>query len=493
MAIYPFTNFNWLLNIGVWDFWKPVTELSAMKNVQEDRIGILKRVPWYSKATTDKVNAATCNVNFLHYYFQPSSGNNYLIAWANSWANYTLEYKLDTWDWTAISWASYTDRADAELSAVNYLGKMFIVWYDATDAAYLAPATLSWTTYTTSSGTDADLTNMPSGKFIVRYRDLIYVLNARIGSTNYKSRAYYCTNPVNLSLDTPWWDVATDFIEFGQDDWDEITGWADCADRLVVFTRNSMWTYDESNKKKLADVWCDSYKSIKVINWVLYWANRYGMWRWDWAVPQLISGKVQPFFDAIVQSNLNKMVWVIHWFEYRLFVWNITLDWITYTNAWIVFDVRREKFYIRCTYHTCLSAARFIESSKERIYFWSDTGYVYKKATYNESTAINSDDWNEIDWFFHTNQLDFWSAQIVKVSPATYIFTKNAAWMKYIIDWNNGWEFDIYRDQIQTNKVFVRDVSVSWYRFTFKFYWKDSNDPFEFEGFICEVLWLENI
>jgi hypothetical protein len=50
-----------------------------------------------------------------------------------------------------------------------------------------------------------------------------------------------------------------------------------------------MWTYDEENVKKIADIGCDSYKSIKVINGILYWANRDGIWRWAGDLPQLIS------------------------------------------------------------------------------------------------------------------------------------------------------------------------------------------------------------
>jgi len=45
MAVFQLLGFNGLLNIGVGDFGKPINELSACKNVQEDRVGILKRVP----------------------------------------------------------------------------------------------------------------------------------------------------------------------------------------------------------------------------------------------------------------------------------------------------------------------------------------------------------------------------------------------------------------------------------------------------------------
>jgi hypothetical protein len=426
----------------------------------------------------------------LHHYYKQSTGNRYLIGGSNNWTGYTLQYRT-TNDWTALTWtATYASRADAELSAVNYLDKAFIVWYDAIDSEFLAPATVNAVTWTTSSASDADLTNMPSGKFIVRYRDLLYVLYAKVSSTTYPSRAYFCETPVAQALPSPQWTVATSFVEFWQDDWDWITWGVEALDRLVVFKTNSMWTYDETNRRKIADIGCDSYKTIKVINGILYWANRYWIWRWDGGTPQLISGKVQPMIDAIVQTNLWNMVAVYHWYEYRLYIWTVTVDGITYTNAWLVFDSRRETFYVRCTYHTALCAEKYIESWKERIYFGSNTWYVYKQATYID--WVNSDDWNEIDYFFHTNQLDFWAPHQVKQAPAIAFFTKNAWSMKYIIDWSNWWEFPVYRGQIWTNKVSLRDIGVSWYRFIFKFYWKDSNDPFEFEGFVVDLLTKEN-
>ncbi|HZK00805.1 MAG TPA: hypothetical protein VFC79_12390 [Tissierellaceae bacterium] len=41
---------------------------------------------------------------------------------------------------------------------------------------------------------------MPSGRYIVRYRDLPYVLYTKIGSDIYPSRAYYPAAPVNMAI-----------------------------------------------------------------------------------------------------------------------------------------------------------------------------------------------------------------------------------------------------------------------------------------------------
>jgi len=473
--------FSWLLNMGVWDFQKPVTELSASKNIQEDEVSVLKRVPWYSKAASDQVNTWTNNVNFLAHYFQNSTGNRYLIGGSNSSTAYNLEYRT-TSTWTALTGGSYALRANAELSAVNYLDKLFIVWYDATDSEYLLPATITGTVHTTSTWTDTNLTDMPSGKYIVEYNDLIYVLNAYISSNKYPSSAYYCDTPVDWSIT---WDNTVNFLEFWQQDWDEITWAANSWNRLVVFKSNSMWTWDESNKKKIASIGCDSYKSIKQVNWILYWFNRNGLWRWDWALPQLISGKVQPFIDAIDQSALSSVVSTVNGLEYRTFIWTVTVRWITYTNCWIVFDARREKFYIRCTISNALSATEYVESWKKRSYFGSNTWYAYKFSTYID--WVNSDDWNDIDYFFMTNALDMWNPHIEKYLGKTTFYTLNWNWLKYVIDADKSWEFKEWvSGQINESNIYNNDLWASWHRFTFKFFNKDSGTPMEFEWFSLE-------
>lgn len=475
----------------VGEFNKPSNELKACKNVQEDRVGILKRVPWYSKADSNTVNLTAGNVNFLHHYFQSSAdswaGKSYLLASSNKWTGLTIQQRT-TWAWSDVTWGTISSVADANIYAINYLDKAMIVWYDPVDKTYITPWVVSWTTFSTE---DSDVSNMPSGRYIVRYRDLPYVLYTKIGSDIYPSRAYYPAAPVNMAIPVWGWNAPYNFEQFGQDDWDEITWWAEAYDHLVVFKTRSMWTYNQDTTMKVADIGCDSAKSIQTIWGILYWANRDWIWRWAGSLPQLISWKVQPFIDAIDQSKLWEMVASNYWFEYRLYIGDVTVDWIKYTKAWICFDVRREKFYIRSTSHQPLVTAKFIEDGKERMYFGSDNWFVYKQSTYIDN--VNSDDWNEIDYFFITNDLDFSAPQTVKLSPSAYIFTKNASWMKYVFDTDARWEFDIEWGQINESNLYDANIMASWNRIAVKFYGKDDDKPFEFEWFIFEVNWLENI
>lgn len=477
MPRYNFTWFNWLLNVGAWDFLKPTNELASCKNVQEDEVWILKKVPWYTKATAWQVASTSGNVTYLSQYYQPSTNTLRMLAGVVSWSNLVLNYRTTAWwsNLTTLTW----DWAKL-ISSVNYLDRTFIAGWAISSSSFITPATVLWTTYATTDWTN--LTSMPMGRYLVKHNDLLYVLYAYESGTLYPSRAYFCWNPTAWAIT---WTPATDFLEFGQDDWDEITGWASSNNKLVVFKQNSMWTWDESNKRQVADIGCDSHRSIQQVNWILYWFNRLWIWRWDWGIPQLISQKVQKFIDWINVSSFTDVIATKDWLEYRLFIWDVTVNGYTYTNTWIVFDARREKFYIRCTYHPVKSVCEYTEAMNRRSYFGGNSWYVYKQSKYVDN--IFADDWNEIDWFFETNALDFTIPHIIKHVPHVHIYTKNNAWMVCAIDADKKWTFDAWRFQINNSNVSSNDIDVSAYRYWFKFLWKDASKPFEFEGFVVET------
>lgn len=516
MSKISYLEFSGLLNRGVSDFSKPSNELSACKNVYEYEIGKLEKVPGYSLATSNQITSASPskspsvsssaspsvspstgsvspstspsvsvspsvspsepdnrNVNYLFHYHDASADVDYLIAGGNSGTSYILKQRT-TGTFSAISSGSWANRAGAEISMSTYLDKAFIVGYD--NGTFLTNATLNGTTFSTA---DSDLTSMPQGKFVVRYRDLLYVLNAYTGSTRYPNRAYFCDEPTAGAIT---WTPSTDFLSFGQDDGDEITGGASALDRLIVFKHFSMWKYDESNLSKIADIGCDSYRSIINVNGVLYWGNRFGMWRWGGDLPQMISGKVQRFFDAADLTTISEWIGVQHEFEYRLFIGDVTVDGYTYNNTWICFDTRREKCYIRCTYDNVKSACTYTEAGKRRAYFGTDDGYVMKFAT--KVDLVYSDNDNEIDSFFITNNLDHGNAGVIKKSNHLVVFSKYAQGLKVSIDIDNEDSYSESLGEILKKNVEEIDFFSSAFRYRYKFYEKSSAKSWQFEGFI---------
>ena len=475
-----YKNFDGLLNAYTSDFLMQDNELAACKNVWAYSLGTLEKCSGYSKASTTQV-IDNASVNYLHHYYQPSSKVDRLLACSDSGLDYVIEYRT-TGDWAAITSGTHAGRAGAEVDMENFIDKVFVVGYDA--GTFLTNATITGTTMATSDGTN--LTDMAQGKYIIRYKDLLYVLHCYSGATLYPSRVYYSSTPTAGAIT---WTPATDFIEFGYDDGDEITGGVEALDRLIVFKHYSMWKYDESERKKIADVGCDSYRSIIKIDQIPYWTNRFGAWRWRGAAPELISAKAQPFFDAIDQTTLgNQVATVYNGFEYRVFIGTVTVKGYTYTNAWWCWDTRREKCYIRCTHDVAKSACTYIEDqdnvNKQRAYFGNDDGYVFKFA--DKIDEIYADDGNEIDNFFITKNFDYGVPEDVKFASNMTTFTENAAGMKVAVDADYKDQFSEDNKQIRSN-IDHLSIASSGNLVKFKFYEKGSGKSWKFNGFIIGV------
>jgi len=549
-----YLNLDGMLNIGVSDFLMLNNECSAMKNCWIYKIGKLEKVPGYSKCITyvsssispsaspslsfsssvspsvsppnsispsislsispsrspsispsvsppnsvspsispsvspsDSQVIDNQSVNFLHNYYDTANRVNYLLATSNEGSDLTLKYRT-TGYWITISGISTTwdTYANSQPDMENYLSRTFIVGYKSgTD--FLPNATINATTFATSDGTN--LTGMPQGKFIVRYRDLIHVLYAKTGGNTYPTRGYYCDEPTAGAI--AWTGITTNFVEYGYDDGDSITGGAEALDRLIVFKTNSMWKYDESSAEQIADIGCDSHRSIQKVNKILYWYNRDGFWRWRGAQPELISAKAQPFIDAMDQTTLTSVVAVpYNGFEYRAFIGTVTVEGITYTNAWFCWDTRREKCYIRCTADVVKSACMYTEDGIRRAYFGDNDGFVYKFATKVDN--VYSDDGNEIDSFFITKALDYGAPEVKKIVNNMTVFTKNSIGMKVAVDVDNKGEYNEANTQILKRNIDELKFVANGNRYRYKFYQKGSGKSWEFEGFVVMTRGVDN-
>lgn len=473
---FRFLDHSGLLNNGVDDFMMKDNELTECKNCYSDKIGRLIKTPGYSLSYNGQVINAK-NVNFLHYYYDPAASVGYMLAGSDSGSDYILKTRT-TGAWSSTI-GTYSSGAGAEMSAVNYLGKAFIVGYKT--GTFLSPATLEATTYTTSSVTDSDLLNMPSGKYIARYRDLIYVANARVSSVNYPNRIYFCNEPISMAIT---WTVATEFIDVGYDDGDEITGVLEAYDRLIIFKRNSIWKYDEAELVKIDDVGCDSYKSIAKVNGTLYWFNRYGFWRWNGGLPELISAKIQDYIEAKSESTLSSVVASVYrGFEYRAFLGTLTVNGTTYANSWFCWDTRTENCYIRCTYDSAYSACEYIESSSKRMYFGNNNGYVMKFA--NKVDSVYGDNGHEIDSFFSTRFIDNGVPEYKKQATKITIFMENPQGMK-IFTSNSDGDFTGRDYQTQNSPVKEIETIIDQKRYKYKFAENGLNKSWIFNGFIIE-------
>ena len=474
-----YTNFDGLLNTGVSDFLMQDNELIATKNSWVYKLGKLQKVPGYTQIGDQIISSKS--VNYLHHYYDTANTTDYMLATSDEGSDLTLQYRttgnFSTIGSISTSWDTY---ATSQPSIANFLGKAFIVGYKS-GTTFLPNATVNATTFSTS---DSDITSMPQAKYTVVYRDLLYVLHAKTGGTVYPSRAYYCDEITSGAIS--WNNLTTKFVSFGYDDGDEITGAVEALDRLVVFKRFSIWKYDESSVIKIADIGCDSFRSIKIINEILYWTNRKGTWRWRGGEPELISAKAQEYFDAVNQTTLGDQVAEIYdQDEYRVSIGDVTVQGITYNNAWFCWNTTREKCYIRCTVDEVKSACQYIESGVRRTYFGNDNGYVMKFA--NEVDSVYTDNTAEIDSFFITKALDYGVPEDIKFTNHITIFSNYAVGMKCAIEADNSGVFNDSTAPVLKKNVSTYDLGSSANRMRYKFYEKSGGKSWEFEGFTIET------
>ena len=474
-------HFTGLLNTGVSDFLLKDNELTACKNVWTYQIGKIEKVPGYAKCYASQV-IDDKDVNFLHWYYDTGNRTNYLLATSDEGSDLTLEYRT-TGAWATIgsistSWDTYaTSQPDME----NFLGKTFIVGYKST-TTFLPVATVNATTFSVA---DSDLTDMAQGKYIVRYKDLLYVLHAEVGGTVYPSRAYYSSAP---SAGAITWTPTTDFVEFGYDDGDEITGGIEALDKLIVFKQFSMWKYDESIRLKIANIGCDSFRSIVKVNNVPYWFNRDGFYRWTGAQPELISRKIQKFVDAITATKLDEVVATqYNADEYRAFIGDVTVNGIAYVNTWVCWNTASETWYIRCTNDVAKSASNYVEGGKRRAYFGNDDGFVMKFANKIETTPIYADNGNPINSFFITKNFDYGVPEDSKLIRHITAYTAKPQGLVMTVDTDNRDEFSATQQQIINRNVFDADINAIGNSFRYKFIETGILESWELEGFSIET------
>jgi hypothetical protein len=480
-----YLSFDGLMNNGVGDFLLQDNELAYCKNVWIYKIGKLEKVPGYEKSANSFKFLTGYPLSFLHYYYDTASSTNYQIGGGWNGTQTVLKYRTtSSWSSSALTW---TTASMASLSAENYIGKAFIVGH--VSGTFIAPASVKGTTYTTSSGSDTDLLDMPKGKFAVVYRDLLYVLNCEVSSTKYPTRAYYCNDPVAGAIT---WNNVENFKDFGKDDGDVITGGATAVDRMVVFKKFSMWKWDESTVKKIADVGCDSYRSIKVIHDTIYWFNRYGFWRWNGSSPVLISERAKEYIDAIDSAKYDNIVAAEYYKgEYRAYLGHLTVNGRIYKNAWFCFDTIRERCYIRCTFYSSTTddivsvAGEYIENGKKRAYFGDGAGYLYKFA--EKADGVYADDDNEIDSFFETKLLDHGVPEDTKFTNHMTVFSKNNYGMKVSVDADNKNVFAEDNKELPKSNIQQVEIHASANRFRYHFYEKGKGLSWQFEGMVIET------
>ncbi len=297
-----------------------------------------------------------------------------------------LYYKApadNTWTEIGAAETAWANFANINVEMETFIAHCFFVGHGTTDG-FLPVGSLTGTTFSTT----ANVTSMPQGKYIKRYRDRLYVANAKSGGTEYPFRVYFSSVP---SAGAITWTVASDFldVDFGR----QITGLGSNWDKLMVFTEDSAYLYDQSQFKKVWSTGCSNHRTIVNHGAYTFWCSSDGIWTSTGGQPQNISG---PVIDYIRNGTPSNFFATIVDEEYCLYVGNVTVNGISYANCELVFNVPTSSWRTRENFHNMTMFARYSDSGKMRRLMGTTTGAVYNKGKYTDTTLISADDSNAI-------------------------------------------------------------------------------------------------
>jgi len=344
------------------------------------------------------------NVTGLYNFRQTSAIQKVLATINNSDDNALVLKYLNGSTWTTIDTSTtYNTFEDAKTQFETFLETCFIVGYDKTDDVFLPVGSLSGTTFSTST----NVTDMPKGKYIKRYRDRLYVANCEVGSTKHSYRVYYSEIPSAGSLT---WDNDNNFfdVDYGE----EIKGIVNNWDRLIIFTEFSTYLYSQTSLKKIFDIGCGNNNSIQNIGVYTIFANKDNVYLTENAstplaignnVRQLIQNSNQDYFESAVIDN-----------EYILFVGNTKANGISYSNCTLIYNLQTQMWRWRTLYDNVKSMCKFTSSGDDFLYFGTDTGMVMRKSKETDTTKLYSDNGNPIVAHFMTKATDFGVPDIQK-------------------------------------------------------------------------------
>jgi len=353
----------------------PVTQSGVVSSYQLG--SMLKDTGYYRIG--DAVEAAKSPTG--HFNFRQTGAEKELVTINNAaGTNLALQYNsAGTWTDIALTnaWDTYED-CQVEMEA--FLNYCFFVGYDATDSVWLPTASLTGTTFSTAT----NVTDMPQGKYILRYRDRLYVLNCYYGATHYPFRVGFSSSPVAGALT---WTIATDFLDV--DYAEELRGGGVNWDRLVVFTEDSAYMYDQRQFKKVWATGCSAHRTIQNSGAYMYWVNYDGVWQSTGGQPQnigqpigkfIFNGEPRNFFSCVVDE------------EYRTFIGDVTVDGVSYSNCEIIYNIPTQTWRIRELYHTITTYSKFMDTNGiPRLHMGATDGNVYQKSKYYDSTIYSAD------------------------------------------------------------------------------------------------------
>ena len=286
------------------------------------------------------------------------------------------------WGEITAAETAWTNKANINVEMEQMIGYLFIVGHEATDG-FIAPASVVDVTFSAVT----NVTNMPNAKYIKRFRDRLYIANTDIGGTATPYRVYFSSVPSGSPAAITW-TVATDY--FDVDYHMDITGIGATRDLLYIFTRDSVYYYDQSQKKKIWDYGCSNHRTIQNYGQYIIWCTGEDIAVSTGGQPQLIGGNVIDFFR---NGNAKNFFSALIDDEYHIYVGSVTVDGVSYANVLLTYNFAANAWRWRELYDDMAILGRYFDNTNwtQRLYMGDKAGQVWDKSKYTDTTIATSD------------------------------------------------------------------------------------------------------
>lgn len=326
-----------------------------------DTVGVLqKRGGYHAFGGTPVANRS---IYGLYSFVDSSSNTNIpIMVVLNTVGTFNVTYYLSGSTWTVSNQQS--DTASARTYFSTFIDYVFRV--NGSDAASSSSDGATWGT-----------TNCPTvitPKYTKVFQDRVYMGNG--GSAN-KSRVWFSSLPSGGGIT---WDTSADYFDVNPDDGDEITGFENNGNRLLIFKHRALyrWNFGQIEPDRVIGVGTDAQESVAT-NFdlgITFFANQHGVYSYTGNRPKLLSRKIQPYINAV--SDWTAVRGGVDAEHYYLYVGNLTVKGRTYTKVWLVYHIALDAWSVFSSADSATAVASMLGvGTGEQLCFGSTDGKTY--------------------------------------------------------------------------------------------------------------------
>ena len=381
-------SFTGLLQTTTSSFLRTDSQLELCINVNGDDVGTLTVRPGYSKfgssVSSSPIRGAVSYPRLADSTQRVFNVSNGALTYGTGGA------------WTSIATGLTTD-AKPEFRV--FLDQLFMVGANSSNT-YLSSANINGTSYSTTN----NLTSAPNARFIEVFQNQLYMADTYESGTRYASRLRRSSVP-NSAGDTITWPT-DNYDDIYTNNGEAIMGLHTNKrlNQLLIFKETSLHAWDTFRVLDVGNIGTTAHRSIVTINFTTFFFNaNQGILKYTGQEPTLISRPIDKWIKGIVDptvvqgGKVNERI-------YKLYVGDVTVDGITYTNCEFRYAVLDNTWTVYSYYDNFTCYFEHKVSGVIRLYAGAADGDIHQLAL--SSDTVYADDSQPIAWEFMTKALD---------------------------------------------------------------------------------------